>query len=333
MTINYLLGFGISLVSMLITTPKMIVFSKKINFIEQPNLQNRKIHTEPKPYLASVLIFSIFWIVFFLTSKGFSNISLHDTVNSKELFNILIIFISSFLIFSIGIIDDWHKIKNKDLSALPKLIVQLFACALVFWADIRFEGFYLPVYNIHVYLPIWIQFIFTVIWLFGVTTVINFTDGLDGLAGSISCISAGTLFIVAQLKGHSSYALISIIIVGVCLGYLKYNKFPSKILMGDSGATFLGFMLGIISLGGVMKQATILSTLIPIIALGVPIFDNIYVVFKRIKEKKPIYVGDNSQAHYRLMKKGLNQMQAVTFLSLISISLGLFSIIIAMLNY
>ncbi len=82
-----------------------------------------------------------------------------------------------------------------------------------------------------------------------------------------------------------------------------------------------------------MKQATILSTLIPIIALGVPIFDNIYVVFKRIKEKKPIYVGDNSQAHYRLMKKGLNQMQAVMFLCLISISLGLFSIIIALLNY
>lgn len=333
MTINYLLGFGISLVLMLIATPKMIEFAKKINFVEQPNLQNRKIHTEPKPYLASVLIFSIFWIVFFLTSKGFSNVSLHETINSKEKFNIFIIFISSLLIFSIGIIDDWHKIKNKDLRALPKLIVQLFACSLVFWADIRFEGFYLPVYNIHVYLPIWLQFMFTVIWLFGVTTVINFTDGLDGLAGSISCISAGTLFIVAQLKGHNSYALISIILVGICLGYLKYNKFPSKILMGDSGATFLGFILGIISLGGVMKQATILSTLIPIIALGVPIFDNIYVVFKRIKEKKPIYVGDNSQAHYRLMKKGLNQMQAVTFLCLISISLGLFSIIIALLNY
>lgn len=333
MTLSYILGFSISLALMLIATPKMIEFAKKINFVEQPNLQNRKIHTEPKPYLASVLIFSIFWIVFFLASKGFSNISLRDTISSKEKINILIIFISSFIIFAIGIVDDWYKINNKDLRALPKFLIQLFACALVFWADIRFEGFFLPIYNIHISLPIWMQFIFTVVWLFGVTTVINFTDGIDGLAGSISCISAGTLFIVAQMKGHSSYALISIILVGVCLGYLKYNKFPSKILMGDSGATFLGFMLGIISLGGVMKHATILSTFIPIIALGVPIFDNIYVVFKRIKEKKPIYVGDNSQAHYRLMKKGLNQMQAVTFLCLISLSLGLFSIIIALLNY
>lgn len=333
MTINYLLGFGISLFLMIIATPKMIEFAKKINFVEQPNLLNRKIHTEPKPYLASVLIFFIFWIVLFATSKGFTTISLIEKTNSKEIINILIIFISSLLIFAVGIVDDWYKISNKDLRALPKFLIQLFACSLVFWADIRFEGFYVPIYNVHVTLPIWLQFIFTVIWLFGVTTVINFTDGLDGLAGSISCISAGTLFIVAQLKGHSSYALISIILVGICLGYLKYNKFPSKILMGDSGATFLGFMLGIISLGGVMKQATILSTFIPIIALGVPIFDNIYVVFKRIKEKKPIYIGDNSQAHYRLMKKGLNQMQAVTFLCLISLSLGLFSIIIALLNY
>lgn len=320
MNFSYLLGFSISLVLMLVATPKMIQFAKKINFVEQPNLLARKIHTEPKPYLASVLIFTIFWIVFMSVSRDFST-------------DILLIFISSFLIFSIGIVDDWYKINRKDLRALPKLLIQIFACALVFWADIRFEGFYLPIYNIHVALPIWLQFIFTILWLFGVTTVINFTDGIDGLAGSISCISAATLFIVAQIKGYHSYALISVVLVGVCLGYLKYNKFPSKILMGDSGATFLGFMLGVISLGGVMKQATILSTLIPIIALGVPIFDNIYVVFIRIKEKKPIYVGDNSQAHYRLMKKGLNQMQTVMFLGLISLSLGLFSIIIALLNY
>lgn len=320
MNISYLLGFSIALVLMLLTTPKMIEFAKKINFVEQPNLLARKIHTEPKPYLASILIFSIFWIVYMTISRDFS-------------LDKLLVFISSLLIFLIGLVDDWYKINRKDLSALPKLLVQLFACALVFFADIRFEGFYLPIYNTYIALPIWLQFMFTIMWLFGVTTVINFTDGLDGLAGSISCISAGTLFIVAQLKGYYSYALIAIILVGICVGYLKYNKFPSKILMGDSGATFLGFMLGIISLGGVMKQATVLSTLIPIIALGVPIFDNIYVVFKRIKEKKPIYVGDNSQAHYRLMKKGLNQIQAVMFLCLISISLGLFSIIIALLNY
>lgn len=320
MNINYLLGFSIALVLMLITTPKMIKFAKKINFVEQPNIAARKIHTEPKPYLASVLIYSIFWIVFLTLSRDFS-------------MKVLLIFISSFLIFSIGLVDDWYKINRKDLNAMPKLLAQLFACILIFLADIRFAGFYLPIYNTYIALPIWIQFVFTIMWLFGVTTVINFTDGIDGLAGSISCISASTLFIVAKLKGHASYSLIAIILVGICLGYLKYNKYPSKILMGDSGATFLGFMLGIISLGGVMKQATVFSTFIPIIALGVPIFDNIYVVFKRIKEKKPIHVGDNSQAHFRLMKKGLNQMQTVMFLCLISISLGLFSIIIAILNY
>lgn len=320
MKTEYLLGFSMSLILMLITTPKIIKFAKKINFVEQPQLQSRKIHTEAKPYLASVPMFLIFWFIFFI---------IYRHVNTK----VIMTFISSAIIFSIGLIDDWYKIKGNDFKALPKMLIQIIACIFIFAADIRFEGFYLPLYNVHIVLPLWLQFLFTIFWLFGVTTVINFTDGLDGLAGSITCISACTLFIVAQIKGHYSYALISIILIGLCLGYLKYNKYPSKILMGDSGATFLGFMLGIISLGGVMKQATILSTFIPTIAMGVPIFDNIYVVFRRIKEKKPIYVGDNSQAHYRLLKKGLNQIQAVMFLCLISISLGLFSIIIAILNY
>ena len=123
-----------------------------------------------------------------------------------------------------------------------------------------------------------------------------------------------------------------IILVGICLGYLKYNHFPAKILMGDAGATFLGFMLAIISLDGAFKQATLISILVPILALGVPIFDNLYVVMKRIKEKKPIYVGDASQAHFRLVAQGLTQKQAVHFLYQISICFNLGAIILFMLK-
>jgi UDP-N-acetylmuramyl pentapeptide phosphotransferase/UDP-N-acetylglucosamine-1-phosphate transferase len=172
----------------------------------------------------------------------------------------------------------------------------------------------------------------TVIWLFGVTTVINFTDGLDGLAGGITCISACTLFVVALAKGQDVSALMSITLVGICLGYLRYNKFPAKILMGDAGATFLGFMLGIISLDGAFKQATLISIFIPILTLGLPIFDNIFVVFNRLREGKPIYVGDASQAHYRLLAKGLSQKQAVYVLYLVSVCLNLSAIILLLLK-
>ena len=164
------------------------------------------------------------------------------------------------------------------------------------------------------------------------TTVINFSDGLDGLAGSLSTISAITLFIVALTKNQSEPALMAIILVGVALGYLRYNKPPARIYMGDAGAGFMGFMLGIIALDGAFKQATVLSLFVPILALGVPIFDNLFVVIKRFIEGKPVYKADRSQAHYRLLSAGLNPKQVVWFLCLVNLCLSLTSIIIVLLN-
>lgn len=316
----YTIAFSLSLITMLVITPELRKIACKTNYMEQPQLDSeRKIHKEPKPYLAAVGLFFVFWIVYFMATRSIS-------------IKILYILLSSTLIFMIGMVDDWFKIRGKDLKALPKILVQLLACALVYKAGVQFVGFTNPIDGTYVLLPAALQFILTITWLFGVTTVINFTDGMDGLAGGISCISACTLFIVAFMMKDTNSAIMGIILVGICLGYLKYNKFPSKILMGDAGATFLGFMLGIISLNGAFKQATVLSIFVPILALGLPIFDNIYVVFKRIKEGKPIYVGDASQAHFRLVAHGLTQKQAVYVLYLISLCLNLSAIIIFMVQ-
>jgi UDP-N-acetylmuramyl pentapeptide phosphotransferase/UDP-N-acetylglucosamine-1-phosphate transferase len=116
-------------------------------------------------------------------------------------------------------VDDWVKIKGGDLSALPKALVQLTACVLVFLAGVRFQGFANPLTSTYILLPVWLQFPLTVAWLFGVTTVINFMDGMDGLAGGLSCITSCTLFIVALSKGNVSSALMAISLVGICLGY------------------------------------------------------------------------------------------------------------------
>lgn len=316
---TFLFAFILSLVIMLLLTPKLMTFAYKINYIERPKLDTeRKIHKESKPYLAGIGIFLTFWISYIIFIGNFS---------AKT----LAIFLSSFIIFIIGMIDDWFKIKGKDLSAFPKASIQLLACIITYTANIRFEGFTNPFDGSYVSLPLWLQFSLSICWLFGLTTVINFTDGMDGLAGGITCISSCTLFVVALAKNDLSSALMSIILVGICLGYLKYNKFPSKILMGDSGATFLGFMLGIISLDGAFKQATVVSIFIPILALGLPIFDNIFVIFKRLSEGKPIYVGDTSQIHFRLLAKGLNQKQVVYFLYLLSLCLNLLAIILFLL--
>jgi UDP-GlcNAc:undecaprenyl-phosphate GlcNAc-1-phosphate transferase len=279
----------------------------------------RKVHTEPVPHLASLAIFAGFMLTFFIFSNGFS----------KK--NILIL-LGSVLVIAIGIIDDWYKTHGKDFPALPKFIFQVSAAVIVYFAGVVFTGFTNPFTHHYVWLHPWLQFLLSVTWIFGVTTVINFSDGLDGLAGGLSTISAMTLFIVALSIGQSGSAMMAIILVGVALGYLRYNMPPARVYMGDAGAGFMGFMLGIIALDGAFKQATVLSLFVPILALGVPILDNLFVVLKRSLEGKPFYKADRSQAHYRLIKAGFSSKQAVWFLCLINICLSLTSIIIVLLN-
>lgn len=292
----------------------------RLDFVDKPRQDvERKIHREPIPLTASYVIFIGFFITYLLVTRDFS-------------LQTGAIFAGGVLLLVIGTMDDWYKTKGKDFPALPKLIVQVSAAILVYASGITFDGFYNPFSGEYVVLPVLLQFILTILWIFGVTTVINFSDGMDGLAGGLSAISAITLFIVALAKGQSNSAIMAIILVGVTIAYLRYNKPPAKIFMGDAGATFLGFILAVIALDGAFKQATVLSLFIPILALGVPIFDNIFVVIKRFLQGKSIYQADASQAHYRLLRAGLNHKQVVLFLCLISTCLCLSSIILLLVQ-
>jgi UDP-GlcNAc:undecaprenyl-phosphate/decaprenyl-phosphate GlcNAc-1-phosphate transferase len=292
----------------------------RLNFVDKPQKNvERKIHREPIPLTASYAIFIGFTAAYLVFSKGFT-------------MQTLAIMAGSILLLIIGTVDDWYKTNGKDFPAMPKLIVQVLAAVIVYASGVSFTGFYNPLSGEFVGLPEWLQFIMTIMWIFGVTTVINFSDGLDGLAGGLSAISAATLFIIALVKGQSGSAMMAIILVGVATAYLRYNKPPAKVFMGDAGATFLGFILGVIALDGAFKQATILSLFIPILALGVPIFDNLFVVAKRFLQGKPIYQADASQAHYRLLRSGLNPKQVVAILCLISVCFSLSSIILLLLH-
>lgn len=279
----------------------------------------RKLHRQPIPLTASYAIFTGFFLTYIALTKEIT-------------WETAALVAGGMLLLTIGTVDDWYKTKGKDFPALPKMLVQVSAAVLVFASGIAFTGFVNPFNAEYVMLPIWLQFILTILWIFGVTTVINFSDGMDGLAGGLSAISAITLFIVALAKGQSDSALMSITLVGVTIGYLKYNKAPAKVFMGDAGATFLGFILAVIALDGAFKQATMLSIFIPILALGVPIFDNIFVVIKRFIQGKAIYQADASQAHYRLLRAGLNQNQVVGVLYLVSTCLCLSSIILMLVE-
>ncbi len=313
----YVIGFILSLVIVLALIPPLRKLAIRVDFVDRPT--SRKIHKEPVPHLASIAIFLGFMIPYLILSRHWD----------REMAGIIA---GSLLIVGIGMVDDWYKTRGKDFPALPKTIVQVAAAVIVYYSGISFAGVTIPFAGHMIVFPEWLQFILTILWIFGVTTVINFMDGLDGLSGGVAGISALTLFVVAIAKGQSHSAIMAIILVGVAVGYLRYNKPPAKIYMGDAGATFIGFMLGIIALDGAFKQVTVISILVPVLALGVPIFDNIYVVIKRYLNGQPVYKADRSQIHYRLISWGLSPKQAVVFIYLISACLSLSSIILMLLS-
>ncbi|WP_080831672.1 MraY family glycosyltransferase [Cohnella massiliensis] len=313
---SYLFAFLLSLFIVTALTPPLKKAALRIGFVDKPRADNaRKIHRDPIPLTAGIAIFIAFIVAYLIFVRD----SWPQTA--------AIVF-GGLLVLLIGIVDDWYKTHGKEFPALPKFLVQISAAVLVYASGIVFAGFENPFNGAYIVLPEWLSFLFTVLWIFGVTTVINFTDGMDGLAGGLSAISGGTLLVVALVMGQQSSAMMAVITVGVSIGYLVFNRPPAKVFMGDAGATFLGFMLGVVALDGAFKQATVLSLFIPILALGVPILDNIRVVLVRMIKGVPIYQADSSQVHYRLLATGMKPVQVVSFLYLVNLCFGLFSIVL-----
>ncbi|SHI87038.1 UDP-N-acetylmuramyl pentapeptide phosphotransferase/UDP-N-acetylglucosamine-1-phosphate transferase [Clostridium cavendishii DSM 21758] len=316
---KYFWAFIIPFLMVIVLMPALMRFAEKIQFIDKPT--ERKKHKNPVPLIGGVAMF-IGFFTGFLYNVAIGRIELET----------IIIFIASLMVLIIGLVDDFYKTRKKEFPIYPRFIVQILAAILVYKSGVVFMGFTNPFGGNFIMIPEILQFILTITWIFGVTTVINWSDGMDGLAGGLSAISATTMFVVAMAKEQSSSAVMSICLVGAILGFLNFNRHPARVFMGDSGANFLGFILSIIALDGAFKQATVMSMLIPIFALGVPIFDNIFVIFKRFIDGKPVYQADRSQIHFRLEERGMTPKQVVTYICLISGGLSLISIIILVLK-
>ncbi|MCL2707647.1 MAG: undecaprenyl/decaprenyl-phosphate alpha-N-acetylglucosaminyl 1-phosphate transferase [Defluviitaleaceae bacterium] len=317
---QYALAFVVPLVVSLLLVPPFVKLAIKFGFTDKPT--ERKIHDTPKPLTGGVVMFAAF-------APAFASVAFFY---DKRLFAVLA---GCVMILGIGLVDDFYKTRGRDFKALPRFISHIAAAVLTFAVGIRFTGFFNPFSDLYVTFPIWLQFLMTALWIVGLVTVINFMDGLDGLAGGLSILSGATLFVVAIVKGQTESALIAAALVGAAAGFLRYNLPPSKLIMGDSGAYLLGYLLAVISLLGAFKQATLISVFIPVLAMGVPIFDNLLVTFRRIRAKKPVYEADTveiPQLHYRLLKRGMKPTHAVAFILLLGACLNLTSIIILLIS-
>lgn len=230
--------------------------------------------------------------------------------------------IGASVIAIMGFLDDF-----KDLRPIEKLIFQVVAASVVYLFGIGILGVKIPfIYNNIIDFGIF-AYPITIIWILAITNAVNLIDGLDGLAAGISCISAISLLAIFLIKGAAlEVVIIAIALVGATLGFLPYNFNPAKTFMGDVGSNFLGFTLGVISIMGMAKGYTLLTIIGPIIVLGIPVFDMIFAIVRRLIRGQKITTPDKEHIHHRLLKLGLSQKQSVITLYIVSSILGIVAV-------
>jgi UDP-GlcNAc:undecaprenyl-phosphate GlcNAc-1-phosphate transferase len=153
-----------------------------------------------------------------------------------------------------------------------------------------------------------------VLGIVAVMNMVNFLDGLDGLAAGVCAISGATFCVIELDAGRIAPAALAAIVCGASLGFLRHNFYPARIFMGDSGALLLGYTLAAVSVQGLLKTAALASLVLPLLVLAVPVLDTSFVVAKRLKSGQPIYVADARHLHHRFMRIGFSQRRAVVYL-------------------
>ena len=175
------------------------------------------------------------------------------------------------------------------------------------------HSFTFPLIGVHA-LPEWVGAPLTVFGIVAVMNMVNFLDGLDGLAAGVCAISGATFAVIELSRGSVGAAILSAIVCGACLGFLRENFYPARIFMGDSGALLLGFTLAAVSVQGLLKTAALATLVLPLLVLAVPVFDTSFVVAKRIRAGQSIYVADARHLHHRLLRLGFSERRAVLHL-------------------
>lgn len=299
-----------------ISVPLMLKLAKRYNFYDAAN--ERKIHKGTKPYLGGGAIF----LAFTLTSLIF----LPKTTG------LWIVLGGGAFYFLLGLLDD-----RLDLPAKGKLLLELLVTAVVVWGGIR-TGFLLenPFGSIGTRsLFMWLSIPFSVLWIVGIANAVNLIDGLDAMAAGIILIAGVTLSVAAMLNPAILLSPFLLVLMGSIVGYIRYNMHPAKIIMGDSGALFLGYTIAIISLSSFASaDRSVFPALIPAaMALYVPIFDTLMAILRRGINGKRIFSPDKNHIHHCLLNRGYSHPKAVRIVWAVSAAFGAVSLVLLKLIY
>ena len=295
--------FLIAFLACLVLSPVSVWLAWRIGAVDLP--APRKVHSSPVPRIGGLAVYAAFML----------------TILRNLQFNVEIwgIILGGSIIFVLGFIDDWKQLSARSRlfwQVVAALIVTMFGLHLTFLLKLPFG------YSISILL--------SVIWLVGITNAFNFMDGIDGLASSMGAVCALLFLGLGWRSNQYPLSFLSAALAGSCAGFLLINWHPAKAFLGDSGSTFIGFMLGCLALYGswaTNDPAVAIST--PLLVLGIPIFDIIYTTVSRIRNgsvrnvKEWLDYAGKDHFHHRLMHLGLKVEHAVGFIVLLNVCFGL----------
>ena len=304
-------AFAVAAVLSYFFTPPVKNFAHKVGAIDVPK-DARRMHQKPIPRLGGLAIYGGFLCSILIFGQ------LDETM--------LCVLLGAAIIVALGIFDDVLA-----LGAKLKFVVQIVAAAIpVCIGDLQIGLFTnlnplsdTPFVHLGILaVPV------TIIWIVGITNAVNLIDGLDGLAVGVSSIAAITMLAVALLTGNMPIAITMAALAGACIGFMPYNLNPAKIFMGDTGSTFLGYMLATVSIMGLFKFYAVISFAVPFLILGLPIFDTANAIIRRVAAGRSPMSPDRGHVHHKLIDMGFNQKQAVAILYAISATLGLTAVVL-----
>jgi UDP-GlcNAc:undecaprenyl-phosphate GlcNAc-1-phosphate transferase len=304
----------------LLITPVVIWLAHRLSIADVPGA--RHIHTKPISNIGGAAIFlsmmSLTVCVLFLSNvigDAFRNI----------LPKVIVLLSAAAFIFFVGLIDD---IRTKSLRARIKFLAQLVAAIAVYAVGIRIRSVVVADW-----LTLdfgWFSLPLTLLWIVGITNAVNLSDGLDGLAAGISAMACGVIAIFAIYSGQVVMAILMLALLGSLSGFLFFNFNPAKIFMGDCGSLFLGFIIASSSVLCSTKSPVLVGLALPVLALGIPIFDTLFSMLRRFLERRSMFAPDRRHFHHRLVDLGLKQHQVVITIyvvTLLAAGLGMFMMV------
>src|SRR6266536_15464 len=286
-------GFVLALGVVLVLTPAVGRFARILGVVDQPG-ERRRMHIRPIPRLGGIaLLLGIFVpaLAFMKLDGPYRGILLGAAVAT-----------------CVGVVDDF-----RGLPWWAKLSGQSIAAAIPLGFGVAIDRFTSPFLGIQEF-PDWVGVPVTFLWIVAIMNMVNFLDGMDGLASGICAIAGSTFAVIALSLGKPQAAILSAIVAGACFGFLRHNFCPARIFMGDSGALLLGFVLATVSVQGLLKTAATVALFFPLLVLAVPILDTSFVVLKRLKYRQPITAPDKAHLHHRFVNIGFSQPRAVLYI-------------------